>query len=122
MGDIISISCHDCGWGDGGCTGHGFRTLVNYDEIKDNLPKSFIRKLDKEKFIGFVSTPGVIIVCSNCSNIGFRTHYEAQGIKAEHRCGRCRSKAEIIDNPETLEFCPECGKATLNVEYMGIWD
>ena len=55
MGEIISISCHDCGWGDGGLTGHGFRTLVNYDEIKDNLPKSFIRKLDKEKFINLLT-------------------------------------------------------------------
>ena len=122
MGDILSLNCNACGWIKSGFIGHGFYTLVNYEDIENDLPKSFKKKLDQEKFVGLVSTPGVIVVCSSCSQIDFRTHYEAQDIEAVHQCGRCGSKAEIIDDPQTLKFCPKCENATLNAECTGIWD
>ena len=122
MGDILTLNCNACGWTKSGFIGHGFYTLVNYEDIESDLPKNFKKKLDQEKFEGLVSIPGVIVVCSSCSQIDFRTHYEAQGVEAVHQCGRCGSKAEIIDDPRNLNFCPKCESTALHAECTGKWD
>ena len=122
MGDIIFINCDACGWSKSGFIGHRFNTLQDYEDIENDLPKRFKKKLEKEKFAGVVSSPRVITICSSCFQVDFRTHYEALGIEAEHWCGRCREKANIVKSPEILQHCPNCGRGPVDVEPAGIWD
>ena len=121
MGQIISLSCNSCGWVNSGCVGHGFNTSF-VDINSARLPQSFLNRLDLENNVYVISAPQVLVLCADCSYIGFRTHYQADNVEALHRCGRCNKRANVVDNFEAINRCPDCLENTLSIEDIGIWD
>ena len=136
MGDLVKISCNDCGWSIGGSIGMGFWSFKSLKDAKHSLSTSLKNKItracngDKDP-IGTVSFNRVIVCCKQCNQIGFREHtrvnvivdQESIEIENKFRCNRCRRPVKQVTNEAWSGIiCPMCEKESVDIDYLGLWD
>lgn len=142
MGVYYSYKCPECNFSKTFYTGGGFFSDEYYEET-ERLTKDFhseilsnkygdlIRKLlesDVDNKIHIHRTTS-IFQCSKCyalmiarkKSITLFTDAYKLEVEFSQNCPDCKGEGTLKKHPDSIR-CPECKKATLEIEALGSWD